>query len=129
MKCIDCGEDHKWDVWKERCSRCYYRYMRAQRRHKQRCCLACGTSFTTTRNDAKFCSNACRQLTYRRSVTEKHGAVETPRISVTACSIDCGPPHSSPRTPSCRSHNAAPSITCCIAGVRGRPALPVLWEE
>jgi len=29
-------------------------------------CVCCGNGFFTTRNDAKTCSNACRQKLYRR---------------------------------------------------------------
>jgi hypothetical protein len=36
-------------------------------RHKQCTCVTCGIEFTTTRTDAKFCSNACRQKAHRRA--------------------------------------------------------------
>jgi hypothetical protein len=34
-------------------------------RYKRRTCRACGTVFTTTRIDARYCSPACRQRSYR----------------------------------------------------------------
>jgi hypothetical protein len=47
------------------CHTCYQRLWRAKHRHKLRTCVTCGTEFTTTRVDAKFCSNACRQKAHR----------------------------------------------------------------
>ena len=34
-------------------------------RYKQRVCQGCGTGFTAVRTDARFCSDACRQRSYR----------------------------------------------------------------
>lgn len=34
-------------------------------------CVTCGKKFTPKRNDAKYCSNACRQKAYRQNVTDK----------------------------------------------------------
>jgi hypothetical protein len=62
--CMDCGE-HSVDIWRRRCPRCYYRYMRAVRRHKQHQCVHCRATFTTTRRDARYCSSACRLKAYR----------------------------------------------------------------
>src|ERR1700739_5090025 len=44
---------------------CKARYRRTVKRHKERTCVICGNSFTTTRRDASYCSNACRQKAYR----------------------------------------------------------------
>ena len=56
-------------VW---CHTCYQRLWREKQRklhlrHKQCTCVTCGIEFTTTRTDAKFCSNACRQKAHRRA--------------------------------------------------------------
>ena len=39
------------------------------RSHVEQQCLGCGVAFTPKRNDAKFCSVACRQRAYRERVT------------------------------------------------------------
>ena len=44
--------------------RCYARQRRDELRHKLNTCI-CGETFETTRTDARFCSNACRQRSYR----------------------------------------------------------------
>lgn len=41
---------------------------------KEKVCKCCGKSFTPKRNDALFCSNACRQKAYRHSILDKVGA-------------------------------------------------------
>jgi hypothetical protein len=48
---------------------CYAKHKRKAQRQKQLTCEACHETFATTRTDARFCSNACRQWTYRR----RHG--------------------------------------------------------
>jgi hypothetical protein len=51
----------------EACSNiCYQRARREARRMKQFYCEACKTWFETSRTDARFCSNKCRQWQYRR---------------------------------------------------------------
>jgi hypothetical protein len=67
MICPGCGETVYLDIVRGLCSMCYARDLRARHRHKQRRCKTCGTPFTTTRSDARFCSNACRQKAHRRS--------------------------------------------------------------
>ena len=48
-------------------SRRYQRHRRAVRRAEARaCCDACGKPFTPARNDARFCSGACRQAGHRK---------------------------------------------------------------
>jgi hypothetical protein len=46
---------------------CYQRAWRLSRRLKQRTCEVCATVFTTTRRDARFCSNVCRQKAHRKT--------------------------------------------------------------
>ena len=65
--CIDCGRKQVLDFWRERCSRCYYRFMHASRRHKTRRCILCNEMFTTTRRDAKYSSPGCRLKAFRRN--------------------------------------------------------------
>ena len=43
---------------------------RAREARKDRVCKACGKVFTPTRSDGIYCSNACRQKAYRKSVTD-----------------------------------------------------------
>ena len=38
---------------------------------RQKVCVNCGQHFRAPRNDAKTCSNKCRQAVYRKSVTDK----------------------------------------------------------
>jgi hypothetical protein len=47
------------------CNACFRRALRKRRRPKNRFCTCCGISFNAARADAKFCSSACRQATYR----------------------------------------------------------------
>jgi hypothetical protein len=61
-----CGETNLLNGSLGYCQTCYARDLRWRKRHKQRTCVTCGAGFTTTRIDAKFCSNACRQKAYRR---------------------------------------------------------------
>jgi hypothetical protein len=86
-KCSGCGETVKRRVrtlqsWVDRpqfCSwECRWRYGRRIKRHKERTCVVCGASFTTTRRDAGYCSNACRQKAYRAA---KPAAVAAPPAS------------------------------------------------
>jgi len=46
--------------------------------HKQFACEACGKTFITSRIDAKFCSNKCRQQHYRdrRAVALREAAAQ-----------------------------------------------------
>jgi hypothetical protein len=66
------------------CQACYARQLRRRHRHKQRTCAGCQATFTTTRTDARFCSNACRQKEHRRRVTEKRSSTVLLRVAVTA---------------------------------------------
>jgi hypothetical protein len=63
--CAGCGCRRGVNFVKGQCWACYQRAWRAARRHKQRPCSVCGQMFDTTRTDARFCSNACRQKDYR----------------------------------------------------------------
>jgi hypothetical protein len=68
--CARCG-NRPWAMYGREyihfCSpACEWRQRRARNRIKQRECSVCGKLFTTTRVDAKFCSNACRQKAHRR---------------------------------------------------------------
>jgi hypothetical protein len=48
------------------CSRaCGRRHRRARNRVKEVVCSVCDHLFPTTRRDARYCSNACRQEAYR----------------------------------------------------------------
>ena len=47
------------------CNACFRRALRKRRRPKRLFCTCCGISFSAARADAKFCSSACRQSTYR----------------------------------------------------------------
>jgi hypothetical protein len=67
-RCVDCNVKILF-LCRGRCPPCYARYRRKLNRHKQRTCTTCGLEFTTTRTDARFCSNACRQKAYRTSAT------------------------------------------------------------
>lgn len=42
-----------------------------RRRLNARNCEECGRKFTPTRSDARFCSNACRQKSYRRQAAKR----------------------------------------------------------
>ena len=51
-----------------------YRKELSQRRREarqDRCCKVCGKVFTPSRADGIYCSNACRQKSYRQAVTDK----------------------------------------------------------
>ena len=68
--CAGCGEPMMilgLSGWHDAvCSnRCHQRHRRKLNRPRLRC-AACKKYFTATRTDARFCSNACRQWTYRR---------------------------------------------------------------
>jgi predicted RNA-binding Zn-ribbon protein involved in translation (DUF1610 family) len=67
--CPECGRSgfRWWQFTAGVCHGCYTRDRRKLKRHKQRDCVTCGLEFTTTRTDAKFCSNACRQKAHRRA--------------------------------------------------------------
>ena len=60
------------------CHTCYQRLWRQKQRklhprHKQRTCVRCGTEFTATRVDAKYCSAACRQRAHRATASDLAG--------------------------------------------------------
>jgi hypothetical protein len=69
-ECHGCGEPiltpmrGPW-AWQTCSTRCNQRYAR-KRKHQWRQCKACKQGFTPTRNDARFCSDKCRQWHYRR---------------------------------------------------------------
>ena len=70
--CQHCGTTQMWGNYTRCCDRCYLRQWRAARRVEPspRRCAICGSTFTPKRrNDAKFCRNACRQLSYRDRTT------------------------------------------------------------
>jgi hypothetical protein len=56
---------------------CNARYWRRIKRHKIRICTVCGTSFTATRPDAGYCSDACRQKAYRAGKSSSAAASPT----------------------------------------------------
>jgi hypothetical protein len=55
----------------ERCREKFYRARRAAMKPRTKICAVCGKGFTPPRNDAKTCSPACRQKSYRQRVTGK----------------------------------------------------------
>lgn len=60
--------------WRGVCSqRCEARVRRKYRRFKTVACDVCKDAFRTTRTDAKFCSDACRQAAYRDRVVKDRG--------------------------------------------------------
>jgi hypothetical protein len=46
-------------------------------RHKSRMCIVCGTSFTTTRHDASYCSGPCRQKAIATAANPSAGSPAT----------------------------------------------------
>ena len=82
--CVVCGRPMAFDCWvapwvNKLCSLACQRERRNARRrvvHQPRLCDGCGESFTPTRSDARFCSNACRQRAYRERHRER--APESP---------------------------------------------------
>jgi hypothetical protein len=54
------------------CSTCYHRDWRKRHPHivAAVCCAVCGTSFQPPRNDARYCSAACRQKAYRQRLSK-----------------------------------------------------------
>jgi hypothetical protein len=78
MECPGCGlvlsvpTSREWRHIKACSNICYQRGRRKSQRFKQLVCETCKTAFQSSRKDAKFCSGACRQLTYRR----RHFAAE-----------------------------------------------------
>jgi hypothetical protein len=78
-ECSGCGEPMLTPVYgrfsRQVCSiRCYQRARRKHRRHLIKC-EACNHLFKPSRNDARFCSNKCRQWQYRRRAGATCGAV------------------------------------------------------
>jgi hypothetical protein len=53
----------RWIYCSDRCRR---RMARKTHRQKLRLCKTCGNSFQSPRKDARYCSSACRQWSYRR---------------------------------------------------------------
>ena len=67
--CEGCGQAMRSAFALKTCSkRCAQRERRARRRRSRlkQPCLLCGVSFTPARGDAKFCSSACKQRSYRQ---------------------------------------------------------------
>jgi hypothetical protein len=70
-ECNGCGEpilnpSEGVFAWQVCSKRCYQRALRKRhRREKWRNCKTCKRHFVPSRNDARFCSNACRQWAYR----------------------------------------------------------------
>ena len=81
-----------YHVWKKKCETCgkvfyticnYRKYChlsdcrsiakqkrieeKKQEHHSEHICSVCSASFVSKRNDARFCSNACRQKAYRKN--------------------------------------------------------------
>ena len=56
---------------------------RAREARKDRVCKVCGKVFTPTRSDGVYCSNACRQKAYRKSVTDNQVVTKNTCLSVT----------------------------------------------
>jgi hypothetical protein len=91
-KCAGCGETVNHSVrtlqnWVDKpqfCSwECRWRYGRRIRRHKERTCVVCENSFTTTRRDASNCSNACRQRAHRMGSSGRPSPARTQRNAQT----------------------------------------------
>ena len=84
-----------YHVWKKKCETCgkvfyticnYRKYChlsdcrsiaeqkrkeeRKQKHYSEHICSVCSTPFAAKRNDARFCSNACRQKAYRKNNKE-----------------------------------------------------------
>jgi site-specific DNA recombinase len=71
-RCLGCDETNLLGGSLGYCATCYERHRRWRDRFKQCTCVTCGIEFTTTRTDAKFCSNACRQKAHRRAQGGRH---------------------------------------------------------
>ena len=56
---------------------------RAREARKDRVCKVCGKVFTPKRSDGVYCSNACRQKAYRKSVTDNQVVTKNTCLSVT----------------------------------------------
>src|SRR3979490_893880 len=63
--CADCLKTSLIDNVKGRCAICYSRYLRSTKRIKALSCEVCRCRFQSARRDARFCSDACRQWSYR----------------------------------------------------------------
>jgi hypothetical protein len=63
--CIGCDTTCRLDIVRGMCSKCYMRDWRARRRVTEATCESCRIVFPTSRRDAKFCSNRCRQQAHR----------------------------------------------------------------
>src|SRR5713101_1456920 len=72
--CADCQKTSLIDNVKGRCGTCYSRYLRSKKRTKSLVCEVCKFGFQSARRDARFCSDACRQWSYReRRLLRKAG--------------------------------------------------------
>jgi predicted nucleic acid-binding Zn ribbon protein len=83
--CENCGREIRhWDLSQRLPSACSVecRLLAANKRSRERrrvehetiACVQCGESFTPERDDAKTCSNRCRQKLYRETLRTKRGA-------------------------------------------------------
>ena len=63
--CADCRKTSLIDNVKGRCGTCYSRCLRSTKRTKSLACEVCKFGFQSARRDARFCSDACRQWSYR----------------------------------------------------------------
>src|ERR1700688_3291681 len=63
--CADYRKTSLIDNVKGRCATCYSRYVRSKKRTKALACEVCKFGFQSARRDARFCSDACRQWSYR----------------------------------------------------------------
>ena len=88
MVVISCWRGHHWRG--QYCSaRCQARDRRKRDRIKNLVCTVCKARFRSSRKDARFCSDACRQLAYRQRLSVSLLAkVNTyaPNISSERCS-------------------------------------------
>jgi hypothetical protein len=64
--CLDCKKESRAENVQGRCAACYARYRRSTKRMKSLTCEVCTVEFQRARHDARFCSNACRQWSYRK---------------------------------------------------------------
>jgi hypothetical protein len=55
------------DGCKGLCLNCRARQLRRERRYKLRTCAVCAQGFVSARQDAIYCSAACKQRAYRRA--------------------------------------------------------------
>lgn len=68
------------------CRLAYYKAERKRKRAESRGlshCLNCGKEFIAKRNDARYCSNKCRQQAYRNRKKTIHEKISSERLNVT----------------------------------------------